>query len=99
MKLKILAVIFIFSAIKIFAQCPPNMDFELGNFNNWQCYTGTTSSNGNNNIITLNASTPSTGRHTIMSSKTDRDLYGDFPVLCPFGGNYSVKLGNESSGA
>ncbi len=34
-----------------------------------------------------------------MSSKAQLDPYGNFPVVCPFGGNYSVKLGNENTGA
>ncbi|MFP5042725.1 T9SS type B sorting domain-containing protein [Parasediminibacterium sp. JCM 36343] len=34
-----------------------------------------------------------------MSSKTKMDPYGNFPVVCPFGGNYSVKLGNENNGS
>ncbi|HEX8356512.1 MAG TPA: hypothetical protein VF610_03835, partial [Segetibacter sp.] len=33
-----------------------------------------------------------------MSSKTKTDPYGNFPVVCPFGGNYSVKLGNDATG-
>ena len=34
-----------------------------------------------------------------MLSKTDKDKYGNFPVVCPFGGNYSVKLGNDLNDA
>ncbi len=99
MKATILAAIFVFLTTNIFAQCPPNMDFELGDFANWQCFTGSTSSSMNTNSIRLNSSNPTAGRHTIMSSKSDKDYYGGFPVLCPFGGNYSVKLGNDNVNA
>ncbi len=33
------------------AQCPPNIDFELGNFTGWQCWVGNvTVFNGKNTI-------------------------------------------------
>lgn len=80
--------------------CPPNLDFEGGNFNNWQCFIGTTTSDGVKNNIQLNPSDPAPGRHEIISAATalKKDKYGNFPTLCPYGGKYSVKLGNESVG-
>jgi gliding motility-associated-like protein len=81
--------------------CPVNMDFELGNFSNWQCYTGVVSDDGVSNIISLTPSPPMPGRHQLISAATipAADEYGGFPKRCPFGGNYTVKLGNDSSGS
>lgn len=80
--------------------CPPNIDFENGDFANWDCFTGTTSaSSSQTNLISLNASAPTAGRHEIISSTTAKDAFGDFPQLCPYGGKYSVKLGNSGTGA
>ncbi len=99
-KLLIGIALVLLSFCKVFSQntCPPNIDFETGNFDHWQCFVGSTSSNGSNNVINLNPSSPQANRHTIMSSKTTMDPYGNFPVLCPFGGKYSVKLGNTNVG-
>lgn len=79
------------------AQCPPNIDFETGTFANWQCYTGNVGLSGPNNVITLTPSPPVYNRHVITSGP-DLDEYGHFPVVCPYGGTYSVRLGNDSIG-
>ncbi|MES2774355.1 MAG: hypothetical protein V4722_09235 [Bacteroidota bacterium] len=79
--------------------CPPNIDFEAGDFSNWQCFTGTTQWIGTQNVINLVASPPVSGRHEIISSTTAKDSYGLFPQLCPYGGTSSVKLGNTGTGA
>jgi gliding motility-associated-like protein len=79
--------------------CPPNIDFELGDFSNWQCYTGTTAVRSGMNQITLTPSLPQPGRHEIISSTTDMDEYGNFPKLCPYGDRYSIKVGNSDIGA
>ena len=99
--IRIAIVILCFTFCRCFSQssCPPNIDFESGNFDHWQCFTGRTSSSGSTNTINLSPSTPQPDRHSIMSSRTTMDPYGNFPVLCPFGGNYSVKLGNEHIGS
>ena len=82
--------------------CPPNIDLEQGNFNNWDCSIGFTSSVNGQNIISLQPSLPTPGRHQIISAdstgKIPLDEYGNFPQLCPYGGKYSVKLGNNISG-
>lgn len=84
--------------------CPSNIDFELGSFANWQCYTGTASVVGSgasavNTMSNIVLSGPQVSRHTIISASTTpaMDPYGNFPVLCPNGSGYSVKLGNNSS--
>ena len=82
--------------------CPPNIDFEVGDFSSWECFTGRTSVNSRGqNVITLNPSPPTANRHEIISAATpvQNDYYGNFPKLCPYGGKYSVKLGNEQTGA
>lgn len=82
--------------------CPPNIDFEKGDFSNWVCYVGNVVGAGGLNIISLSpVSGPVPDQHT-MYSRADAgqvDYYGGFPVLCPNGSGYSVKLGNTTGGA
>jgi len=80
--------------------CPPNIDFESGSFAGWQCYTGFTSAVGTQNIITVsNNGGPAGDRHTMYSANTGQvDPYGGFPVSCPNGSGYSIKLGNDRGG-
>ncbi len=81
--------------------CPGNIDFESGTFAGWTCYAGTTSSDGTNNHISFPLSGPPiAGRHTMNASNpgSGLDPYGDFPVDCPNGSGYSIKLGNDQAG-
>ncbi|MBK7559693.1 MAG: PKD domain-containing protein [Chitinophagaceae bacterium] len=98
-----LLIIFLAAANPIQAQCPPNIDFEYGDFTNWQCWTGVTYVNGaNENVIDLvPAVGPIPGRHTMLSSfpGDGRDPFGLFPVNCPNGSGKSIKLGNDIGGA
>ena len=81
------------------AQCPPNIDFESGGFANWVCYTGNTTTNGTQNLINLTQSGAVDGRHTMFNGGSSmRDPYGDFPVSCPNGSGYSIRLGNNTGG-
>lgn len=84
--------------ICVSAQCPPNIGFEDGNFNGWECSTGSISAA--NGTITLNSSGPAFGRHTLIQSLNNlsRDPYGNFPVSCPNGSGYSIQLGNSGTG-
>ena len=76
--------------------CPPNLDFESGTFNNWACFTGHVDTLKGRNEITLVASPATQGRHELIDFNTaGLDPYGDFPKACPYGGRYSVKLGND----
>lgn len=53
------------------------------------------------NVITLYPTSPVTGRHTLysaLSSSNFRDPFGGFPVLCPNGSGYSIRLGNDQPG-
>jgi WG containing repeat len=81
--------------------CPPNIDFENGNFTNWQCYTGTVDSVGNTNVVTVTPSPPTAGRHTIVPRVLPSaiDPFGLFPTNPPDGSNFAVKLGNTNVGA
>lgn len=99
MRVKFFIAILLLGSLKSWAQCPPNIDFEMGDFSSWQCFIGKTYDSASTNVIRLNPSAPTTNRHTLMSSKTAKDKFGGFPVVCPFGSNYSVKLGNENIGA
>lgn len=84
--------------VSAFAQCPPNIGFELGTFDNWECSIGFISAA--NGTITLNPSPPVIGRHTLIQNTTfqARDPYGDFPISCPNGSGYSIQLGNSGAG-
>jgi gliding motility-associated-like protein len=81
--------------------CPPNIDFEQGDFSGWTCYTGGVSAAGAQNTISLIPSSPIGGRHTMMSyfPGDGVDQYGGFPVNCPNGSGHSIKLGNNAGGA
>lgn len=95
----LLACVYTIAAI---AQCPTNLDFEEGTLDHWQCSVGNTTSNRiDSNFIHLTPSLPIAGRHEIVSaaSAVKKDPYGNFPTLCPYGGKYSVKLGNEQVNA
>ncbi len=81
--------------------CPPNIDFENGTFDGWTCYSGHVGHMNSQNQIHLNRSNgPVPGQHTMYGrgAETVMDPYGDFPVNCPNGSGYSVKLGNNMGG-
>ena len=89
----------VFLCHSAFAQCPPNIDFENGNFDNWVCYTGYTAAVGGQNTINLQPSIPLPGRHTIYTANSGLlDPYGGFPVNCPNGSGKSIRLGNGEGG-
>lgn len=76
--------------------CPENIGFENGNFLNWKLFTGSVSSSS---ISLVENTLPVASRHSIQNSKIALDLYGKFPVVPKNGGNYTVKLGNNGTGA
>ena len=94
---------FMLIAFSSTAQCPPNIDFETGDFSNWTAYTGSVSAAGGVNNITLSPNGVGyNGQHEMFSRSVnagDMDIYGGFPVVCPNGSGYSVKLGNTMGGA
>jgi PKD repeat protein len=88
-----------FSTVEGQAQCP-NLNFSMGDFTNWQAYSGTC-----DNGIHINPSPVISGRHSIMDAQQllpHNQLYDErCPTIrkVPAGFNYSVKLGNENAGA
>ncbi len=81
-----------------YAQCPPNIGFEKGNFDNWETLKGSIDGAGN---ITMTPQAPDFFNHVMLSAANDgklNDEYGGFPVVCPNGSGYSVKFGTASGG-
>jgi len=78
--------------------CPPNIGFEAGSFNNWACYEGRILKDGS---LDLGNTIPIANKHTLISASNSLqqfDPYGGFPVNCPNGSGYSVRLGNSLAG-
>ena len=75
--------------------CPPNLNFDQGNFSNWVCRTGQVSLLGNSLSYAWDVGDqPVENRHVIIDGNTTaKDVYGDFPIQCPNGARYVVKLG------
>jgi len=81
--------------------CPPNIDFETGTFDGWTCYLGTTAAVNGENIINISPASPTPNRQTMYSyaaNAGELDQYGGFPVVCPNGSGYSIRLGNNLPG-
>ena len=87
-------------SLRSLSQCPPNIDFEMGTFDNWTCYTGNVSAaGGTNNIFLTNSGGPMPTQHTMYSAPSvEVDYFGGFPVLCPNGSGKSIRLGNNTGG-
>lgn len=82
--------------------CPPNIDFETGTFEGWTCYIGFVADDNGTNVISINPQpTAVYNRQTMYSYALNAgqvDPYGGFPVVCPNGSGYSIRLGNNSAG-
>ncbi|MGF7077923.1 gliding motility-associated C-terminal domain-containing protein [Mucilaginibacter sp. UYCu711] len=93
-------ILFLFISVKSLAQTLPfNIGFEDGSFAGWVCAAGVITTDG---TINLRIVDPIPGQHTLFRRLNDGnglDPYGDFPVVCPNGSNYSIRLGNEQTGA
>ena len=93
------ALSLLFSTIAFAQNCPPNIDFETGTFNNWTCYIGNAVVVNNANQISISESLPMPERHTMYSRNSgERDFFGGFPVNCPNGSGNSIRLGNSTGG-
>jgi hypothetical protein len=93
MKRLILTSFFIFVFFDLLSQCH-NADFELGNFSGWVARTG--------NCCPINLPNVGVvaGRHTITSGTgTDPRTCNVIPVVCPWGGTFSARLGNSQRGS
>jgi len=89
----------------MFAQCPPNIDFEQGYFTGWECWVGNVSVSAGKNFIDWDPAgpistpvPPTFNRHTMLRAVpgSGRDYYGNFPRNCPNGSGFSIQLGNDS---
>ncbi len=97
----LLFIVLFFLKLNLFGQttCPNNIDFENGNFTNWTCYTGIVGVSGTTNVVSVtNSGGPIAGRHVITTAANGNDPYGNFPILCPTGGGFSLRLGNDLTG-
>lgn len=94
LKKKKFSFVFVFTGISLLGQAQsiyPNIDFENGNLSGWQAFTG----------YCCPLETPTSGlasdRHVLMSGNgTDPYSLGNIPVVAA-GGNYSLRLGNDST--
>ena len=72
--------------------CPPNIDFELGNLDNWKFELGQCCP-----VVTTPTTGAIAGRIDLMTG-TGLDPYGKFPVVPSGSGKHTLRLGNSSSG-
>ena len=97
---KILFVLILFTNTTLLAQLPYNIGFENGNFDGWELLVGQRDENGAPDVIVPTTSVPGfdnkLGQFTIYdrNSKDKLDRFGLFPVICPNGSKYSIRLGN-----
>ena len=91
-------------AQRLSATCPPNIDFEFGNFQRWESNTGRVRVGpGPSNLITYDQATWTQNtnfsqRQELMDRNASPavDYWGKFPVNPPFGGNrYAMRLGSD----
>ncbi|MES2331819.1 MAG: gliding motility-associated C-terminal domain-containing protein [Bacteroidota bacterium] len=77
--------------------CPPNIGFETGDFTHWQLLAGYVNAGG---IHLTTSGSPVPQQHSLYKNTGNLlDPYGKFPVNCPDGGNYTLKLGNDDTKA
>lgn len=94
-----LGVVFCLSFVDVDAQCPPNIDFEQGSFDGWTLYSGNTVAASGQNQINISPSGQLPYKHQLIAPGSGGvDQYGGFPVNCPNGSGYSLKLGNTEGG-
>lgn len=93
-------ILLLLSSPRLMAQaavtCPSNIGFEMGGFNNWECFEGVINSNG---ALDLFPTSPVLNVHTIIERTPVpvMDPYGNFPISCPNGSKYSIRLGNDET--
>jgi len=93
----ILFAVSLFNASNSMSQCPPNLGFESGEFQNWACSAGLVDQNG---VVHMITNTQINNRHTIIDKNGNTmDPYGHFSLQSPNGSRYCIRLGNNSAGA
>jgi gliding motility-associated-like protein len=92
----VLTISFLIAGSHISAQCPANIDFEMGNFTGWQCYIQNGYTGGTPNPV---PSAPIPGRHDMLSlvPGNGTDPYGGFPQNCPNGSGHSIRIGRTTA--
>jgi gliding motility-associated-like protein len=92
---KLIVIVFLLISFKAISQTP-NIGFENGSFSNWKCYIGSVDRSGN---VSLFLSSAVNNRHTLIGKESAQTLdpYGKFPILCPNGSKYSIRLGNDDT--
>ncbi len=90
---------------QVVTECPQNIGFERGNFDNWECYAGEISQTGDRfpnavrpPVVDLLISGPLIMRHTLIPRSAALDDYGDFSLNAPNGSGNVVQLGNNFTG-
>jgi gliding motility-associated-like protein len=99
-KFFLLSLLFIWRLAAL-SQCPPNIDFEKGSFQGWQCKIGYVDASTNINQVNWSSVSPypEFDRHELYGpGDTTRDQYGGFYRHCPNSSGYSVRLGNDNTG-
>ncbi|HQT22773.1 MAG: hypothetical protein B7X86_11120 [Sphingobacteriales bacterium 17-39-43] len=93
------------SIAQLVTECPQNIGFENGSFQNWDCYIGEISGTGERfpdavrpPRVSLNFSGPVPGQHSLFRKGSGRDTYGEFSLDAPNGSDYVVQLGNDLTG-
>ena len=84
-----------FCNYRVIAQCPPNIDFEQGDFAGWQYYQSRIPIGGGKINWGFPVPVDPVRLKLINHNISDTDYYGGFPVMCPNGSNYALKLGND----
>ncbi|HNK30529.1 MAG TPA: hypothetical protein PKG65_16470, partial [Ferruginibacter sp.] len=96
--LALLLFVFAGSVNGLRAQCPPNIDFEEGTFNHWECFYQTNFAG--TGTFAWTPTLPIPGRHDMYTNPpgNGNDLYGNFPINCPNGSGHSIKIGADQNG-
>lgn len=71
-----------------------NLNFELGNLDNWSGKTGKFNGTTESNVV----HEITNGRQTLFGPGSGNDMYGNFSKVRP-GGNFSLMLGNNQTGS
>jgi gliding motility-associated-like protein len=94
---KIPLLFLLLASLHTFAQCPPNIGFEDGTFDHWTSYIGYVNPDGTVAVDAVSGPVPN--RQTLISKDAPGfDTFGHFPVNCPNGSKYSIRLGNSDTG-
>ena len=79
------------------AQCPENIGFDYGTFQNWQGATGFISKTDGSLSFSSYGISPDV--HALFYRKDNQtDPYGNFPIASPNGSSCCVRLGNDVTG-